>query len=168
MAKIFITPSSVSYYEKIEKTYFKGDFTLLSDFLGTEVDFQMIQNLLLGQAIESLKERKFHSEISEESYKLEPNHQQLLYNILFWVNPKNFKMAKQEISQPSEQKKLTINYPDYQVISDIDFPKKINITAVNKKDTVFMDLEYRTVEFDRKTRFPFSIPKGFEQIILNE
>lgn len=168
MAKIYMTPNSVSYYEKIGKTYFKGDFTLLSDFLGTEVDFQMIQNLLLGQAIESLKGLKLDSEIYENTYQLEPKDQQLLYDILFWVNPINFKMSKQEIRQPLEQKKLTINYLDYQDVSGVAFPKHINITAVDNDEKVFIGLEYKSVEFDKKVSFPFSIPNGFEQIVLNE
>src|SRR5690606_26966069 len=44
IARLLITPDKVSYYETIDKTYFDGDFTLLSSWLGVEVDFQMVQN----------------------------------------------------------------------------------------------------------------------------
>ena len=40
MAKALITPTKVSYYEKINNTYFEGDFSLLSNWLGTDLDFQ--------------------------------------------------------------------------------------------------------------------------------
>ena len=49
LAKILITNSEVLFYEKLNKTYFKGDFELLSNFLGTKVDFDIVQNLLLVQ-----------------------------------------------------------------------------------------------------------------------
>jgi hypothetical protein len=50
MAKASITPTSVSYYEKIKGTYFEGDFSALSQWLGTDLDFNKIQNMLLGEA----------------------------------------------------------------------------------------------------------------------
>ena len=48
VAKALITPEKVSYYEKINNTYFEGDFSLLSNWLGTELDFNKVQNLLTG------------------------------------------------------------------------------------------------------------------------
>jgi LytS/YehU family sensor histidine kinase len=48
LAKVLITPSKVSYYEKVKKTYFEGDFSLLSKFLGIEVDFEPNFNKVLG------------------------------------------------------------------------------------------------------------------------
>jgi hypothetical protein len=47
MAKASITPTSVSYYG----TYFEGDFSALSQWLGTDLDYNKIQNMLLGEAL---------------------------------------------------------------------------------------------------------------------
>lgn len=54
VAKALITPDKVSYYEKINNTYFEGNFNLLSNWLGTELDFNKVQNLLIGNAIDDL------------------------------------------------------------------------------------------------------------------
>ena len=43
MAKALITPTAVSYYEKINGSYFEGDFSGLSQWLGTDLDFNKIQ-----------------------------------------------------------------------------------------------------------------------------
>ncbi len=168
IAKIFITPTQVKFYEKLGKTYFEGDFSLLSDFLGTEVDFDIIQNLLLGQAIVDLENQKFNTEISDISYKLEPRNQKDLFDLLFWINPLNFKINKQEVRQPNVQKKLTVKYVSYQTIMDEVFPKKISITAIDKVDRVFLDLEYRSVEFNKRVSFPFNVPSGYKKIQLHE
>ncbi len=37
MAKALITPTKVSYYEKLKGTYYEGDFSALSQFLGTDL-----------------------------------------------------------------------------------------------------------------------------------
>ena len=46
LAKLYITPEAVSYYETISNTYFKGDYSLLSEWLGTEIDFEKAQKIL--------------------------------------------------------------------------------------------------------------------------
>lgn len=167
MAKIIITPTKVIFYEKLGKTFFEGDFKLLSDFLGTEVDFEIVQNLLVGQAILDLKTQKFNVEIEGDSYKLEPKKQEELFDLLFWMSPKNFRIKKQEVRQPKLQKKMTVSYEYQNVVNEV-FPKKIDIIAVDKVDRVFIGLEYKSVEFERRVSFPFKIPVGYKEIQLNE
>ena len=167
-AKIIITPTKVQFYEKLNKTYFEGDFALLSDFLGTDVDFEIIQNLLIGQSILDLEEKKYTAKVQGDTYMLIPKKQEELFDILFWINPVNFKMNKQEVRQPEAQKRLTVAYAEYQKIKDEVFPRLINITAVDKTTRTFIDLEYKSVEFDRKLNFPFKTPQGYQEIYLDE
>jgi len=166
IAKVLITPTRVTYYEKIKKTYFDGDFSLLSKFLGTEVDFEKVQNLLLGQTILNLKNKRYTSEVDGKSYLVVPKKQEALFNILFWLNPTTFKVNKQEVRQPIKQKRFTVSYPEYQHISNEIFPKKIKISTVEKNNRTLLDLEYRSVEFDKKLSFPFNIPSGYKEIKL--
>jgi len=166
LAKVMITPTRVSYYEKINKTYFDGDFSLLSKFLGTEVDFEKVQNLLLGQTILNLKNKRYIAEVDGNSYLVVPKKQETLFDILFWLSPTTFKVNKQEVRQPIKQKRFTVYYPEYQHISNEIFPKKIKISTVEKNNRTLLDLEYRSVEFDKKLSFPFNIPSGYKEIKL--
>jgi hypothetical protein len=50
MAKALITPSAVKYYDKIGNKYFEGDFSTLSKWIGTDLDYQKLQNMFLGKA----------------------------------------------------------------------------------------------------------------------
>src|SRR6478736_9391859 len=54
MAKALITPTTVSYYEKLNASYFEGDFSTLSKWLGTDLDFNKVQNILIVQAMDDL------------------------------------------------------------------------------------------------------------------
>ena len=168
VAKVLITPDRVAYYEKIKKTYFDGDFSLLSDFLGTEVDYQKIQNLLLGQSIMNMKDKKYDVDVDQFSYLLEPKKQEELFDIFFWLNPTNFKLDKQEVRQSIDQKRLTVSYKEYQKIDNTFFPKTIEVNAVEKTKRTLLDLEYRSVEFNKEVNFPFSIPSGYKEITLDE
>jgi len=166
VGKVLITPNRVSYYEKINRTYFDGNFTLLSNLLGTELDFEKVQNLLLGQAILDLKDEKFFIDLQKNKYQLTPKKPYDLFSILFLINPDNFKISSQEISQKEESKTLTIDYNNYVKVDDEVFPKQIHIAASDIKNTSTIDVNYKSVSFDNPVSFPFKIPKDYKQIIL--
>jgi hypothetical protein len=167
LAKVKITPTRVQYYEKIKLTYFDGDFSLLSKFLGTDIRFEQLQNMLLGQSLLGL-DTQFISEKDGQSLKLTPKNQEALYAIFYWLNPQYFKLDKQVLNNPKEKQSLTINYPVYQQIDDIYFPKMIIIDAVQPKQSTHIELDYRNVVFNKALRFPFEIPENYKQIKLSK
>lgn len=166
IAKVKITPNRVIYYEKLQRTYFDGDFSLLSKWLGTELDYEKVQNILLGQAVLNLKKGKYNSVINKNSYQLSPKKDNELFGILFFMNPDNFKVNKQEIRHPEKQQLLSVSYPNYNVIKGEQFPKNINIRATDNKNLTTINIEYRSVEFNNELTFPFSIPNGYKEIRL--
>ncbi len=48
VARVLITPDSLKFINRINGTYFKGDFKYLNELLQIEVNFKMIQAILLG------------------------------------------------------------------------------------------------------------------------
>ncbi|PHS52789.1 MAG: deoxyuridine 5'-triphosphate nucleotidohydrolase [Lutibacter sp.] len=166
IAKVKITPNRVMYYEKLRRTYFDGDFSLLSNWLGTELDYEKVQNILLGQAVLNLKKGRYNSKIENNLYELSPKKENELFGILFFLNPENFKLNKQEIRHPEKKQLLAVSYPKYNKILGEQFPKKINIRAIDNKNITTINIEYRSVEFNRKLSFPFSIPRGYKKIRL--
>src|SRR5210317_1578781 len=57
--RIKITPERVRFYNKLDNTYFDGDYALISNFLGTELQFENLQNVLLGEAIFDINPKEF-------------------------------------------------------------------------------------------------------------
>ncbi len=164
IAKLKITPNSVHYYEKLQKTYFKGNFSLLSKWLGIELNFEEIQNLLLGQAIFNLKNEKYTSQITHNLYQLTPKKKKELFQFLFLLNPVTFKLSNQEIHNSKKQQSLSVSYFNYTTIKGEQFPEKITIKAVGNNKTTTISLEYKSVEFNKNLTFPFSIPSGYKKI----
>lgn len=166
VARAKITPQSVSYYEKVNKTYFKGNFNVLKNFLGAEVNFTQLQNLLLGQAIFDLKAQKYNATVNNKSHLLTPKQQQALFGILFWINPTHFKLNKQELKNLDNNQQLDIDYKNYAVIDGETFPKRIEIRAISEEKLTSIDIDYRSIAFNRKIRTPFRIPNGYKQVFF--
>ncbi len=166
MAKALITPTQVSYYEKLNKTYFDGDFSFLSNLLGTDLDYQKVQNMLLGEAIFDLREERFDSEVGDGGYVLTPRRELQLFERLFMVHPSNYKMKQQQLVQPSEDRMLSVSYESYQTVEGKVLPKEIKIKAEEQDSKTKIDLDYRSVKFNEKLNFPFKIPSGYDEIVL--
>jgi hypothetical protein len=73
MIRVMITPDSLKYLSKIpdNKFYYIGTFEDVNRLIGTAFDFEMLQQLLVGNAIGLEKdERRFRSEVDDDDYLL--------------------------------------------------------------------------------------------------
>ena len=161
-----VTPDKVSFYNKLDNTYFEGDYKYLSDMLGTELDFQKVQNLLVGETLFNLKNESYKSSVDDEHYVVRPKKQRELFEIFFLLDPTHFKVKSQQISQPQELRHLEIDYTAYQKVDGQLLPERIKVNAVEANDELVLNLEFKAVTLNEDLRFPFRIPSGFEEIIL--
>lgn len=166
VVKAYITPERVSFYNKLDNEYFDGDFLYLSNLLGVDLNFDKVQSLLLGEALFDLKDGKYDSSISENNYQLKPRKSMELFKTLFEIEPKNFKMAAQQIAQPEKKRILEILYRNYQEIDKRVLPNEIGIMAIDGDKSNSISIEYRNMEFNRSVNFPYKIPNGFKEIVL--
>jgi hypothetical protein len=166
IARVMITQDSVKFYDKLNNQYFDGNFSLLTKLLGTEIDFEKIQNIFLGEPIFNLKEDTYVTVPNDDSYVLQPKDQRALFELFFLINPGFFKLDSQQLYQPAEKRMLQIDYKKYQVVSKQIFPENIRIIALEKNDEIIIDLDFKAINLNGDVRFPFNIPSGFKEIEL--
>jgi hypothetical protein len=166
VVKAYITPNRVSFYNKLQNEYFDGDFSYLSEILGTELDFGKLQNILLGQALFDLRNEKYEVSFDASDYILKPKKPLALFKILYRVEPDNYMISNQQLSQPLKQRMLDITYKNYQKINNRILPNEIVITAMEGDAENSIEIDYRSIEFNRTLNFPYKIPKGFKKIAI--
>lgn len=164
VVKALITPEKVSFYNKLDNTYFDGDYKYLSHLLGIDLDFQKVQNLLLGEALFGLKAKAFNMTVDDKSYILEPKDQEALFELFYLIDPHHFKISSQQISQPQEQRLLEIDYLKYQEVGKQILPQQIKIVAVEAARQMILEMEFKAVSLNEALRFPFKIPSGYKEI----
>jgi len=167
-AKALITPEKISFYEKINRRYFEGDFSFLSQYFGVQMDFEQLQRLLIGQTVYNLRDGDYQIDQVEGLYKITPKKQLDILNLFFFMEPQDFLIKKQQVTQPKDNLSLDVNYTAHQIIKGKQFPKNIAIKVLENSDQTTIDIEYRSVEADVSVRFPFSIPSGYKKISLDE
>ena len=162
--KAKITPTSVQFYSSLSKKYFDGDFSMLKKILGTDINFDQLQNLLLGQSLMNVKKEKQKVVIEDNSYVLSPKEQEDLFDIFFSVNPSHFKLDKQSIVNSKKNQRLDVFYPTYKIVDGAIFPSEIKIKAKQPGKFTNIDFIVKSVQFDTDVNISFSIPKGYKQI----
>ena len=138
VAKVYLTPERASYYE-ITGSHYDGDYAFIEKFLGTIVNYENVENLLLGKAL-----------------KLN----QFLMRLVF--GNKN-EIASTEVTQDKSADKLLIQYPSYQLSNNLFLPKEINIHAM-QKDQIQIKIDYRRVSVNPSIDFRYKIPNNSKPI----
>ena len=156
VAKVYLTPERASYYE-ITGSHYDGDYKFIKDFLGTEVTYENVENLLLGKAFYNLNTNDYQKIKSNE---LELKLNQFLMRLV--LGSKN-QVASTEVIEDKSADKLVIQYPSYQSSDNIYLPKEIKIHAM-RKDDVQIRIDYKKVSVNQSVDFKYKIPSGSKAI----
>lgn len=167
MAKALITPNSVQYYDKIGNKYFEGDYSSLSKWIGTDLDYQKLQNMFLGKTIDDLHASKYDASIIEKLYKLQSNPDNNT-NKAFYFESDNYLVKKQEINQTLQERTLQIEYPDYKRYDSMILPLSLAIDARQKESKTNINIEYKNISFNEELTFPYNVPEGYERIFIEK
>ncbi len=165
VAKASITPTGVNYYEKISGEYFEGDFSALSQWLGTNLDYNKIQNLLLGRAIDDFKKGQYTGTLADQVYRLDDISDDNTKKS-FYFDADKFLINKQEITQIKEERMIQVVYSNKKEYPNMILPLAYNIDTYQKKGKTEINLEYNTVTFNEELSFPYSVPNGYKRILI--
>ena len=166
VAKALISPDRVQYYEKPNSKYFDGDYSTLSKWLGTELNYQKIQNMLLGQPLDNLRDFKYNSSIFEDMYALESVNKSTVKQG-YYFEAAQFLLKMQTLADESQGKSLTVFYQEHSEFPQGTLPKRFTIEAVQEKGTSTIGIDYKSISFNEDFSFPYSAPSSFERINID-
>lgn len=163
--KAKVTPDYVSYYNKWESEYFEGDYEFLSDFLGMELDFQKVQNLLLGRTLDRLEKERFTYSVENNLYKLSSSRKDLEKS--YYFEPNSFRLVRQFVGQKHENRSAFVQYSNYKEQDNNVLPFSVLINSLNGEDKNEFKVEYKSMEFNTGITFPYEIPSGYRAIEID-
>ena len=165
MAKALITPKSVSYYEKIKGTYFEGDFSTLSQWLGTDLDYDKVQNIVLGRAIDDLRLGKYTESSIDKTIQLVEESDGKIKKF-FSLDAETYLLKNQVVEQVVDSRKIQLDYSNYSTYKEAILPLNVLIHAIQAKGNTEINLEYNTVTFNEELSFPYVVPNDYKRIII--
>jgi hypothetical protein len=176
MARIKITSDSVFYMNRINKTYLKGNYKFISDFLQTNIDFDILQSIIIGNDFQFYEKTKFRASVDNDEYRLTTAERHKLKKFVkqdetdvkafyqdIWLNPENFKINKVSMKEITNDKKLDAYYSNFEDINGQLFPFDI-LFEITADEKISVKVDYSRIRINEPHSFPFSIPGKYERI----
>jgi hypothetical protein len=172
-----ITKDTISFINRINSTYFVGDYKYLSKNFGIELDYDMIQSVLTGNAFSSYEEEEFKSFVDKDQYLLSTVRKRKLRRSIqrndsldmiaqsIWLEPRIYKIAKFAIYDFGLNRNLEINYDNFTLVGEQLFPYKVSFSLSGDIPVpVQLNLQYSKVAHDTPQNLPFTIPEKYEPL----
>ena len=117
MVRMVITPDSVKYISKVpnNKHYYLGDFSVITEVANAPLNFNMIQNMLVGNSILMDKgEDKFVSVIDKKQHVLVSKFHRKLKRILEYDEKQMLPNTQVSVNPLSREYQKMIKRADYE------------------------------------------------------
>lgn len=172
--RLLITSDSVKMLNRLNDTYFAGDFRQISNILKAELDFDMLQSLLIGNDFSFYENDVFKASVDQKQYLLstvgrgklkkhfksrEDSLRILVQDI--WLNPETYKITKVHIKQLRGNRKLEADYNDFETVNNMFFPAKIEFGIVDEKEKIEVKIENSRITTTGPLEFPYNVSKKY-------
>ena len=164
LAKAIVTKDEVSYYEMLNKSYYKGPLTEISRWLGFSVTLEQLQNILLGQSVLGMG-RNTPQLIDKDSYVLGPIDTGLGWNLTNAIRPDNFRLKSAELAATGVvPTTASLSYGSYSQNSGQYFPQQMTLSVNTPKSKTQISLNFKQFDLLQRLNFGYAIPEGFKSI----
>ena len=173
-ARLILTQDSIKFINRLNKTYFTGEYQMLDTLISTTIDYTIIQSMILANELPYYKLDNYSVKADNNMYLLTMEKKRKVKrkikrgksptNVIVekvWLDPVNFRMRRVEMNEiGDDKKKLVVQYDDYRKVEGKMFPFKIKI-SVSADNDIVIDVDYSKVHFDETLSFPFRIPSKY-------
>lgn len=162
-ARGIITKDSVIFLDRLHRTYYKYDFASLSKQFNFNINYDLVQSILIGNM--PIKKRETDEVLKQESVFVIKQKEGFV-QIENVIAEANLKLQKVNASDETGDSKMGIDYANFLIISELIFPKEIRAQIDAKKDGKLLqtsiNLQHNKIEvLEQSPGFLFSIPKSY-------
>jgi len=162
-ARGIITKDSVIFLDRLHRTYYKYDFTSLSKQFNFNINYDLVQSILIGNM--PIKKREI-DEVSKQESVFVIKQKEGFVQIENVIAEANLKLQKVNASDETGDSKMGIDYANFLTLSEFIFPQEIRAKIDAKKDGKLLqtsiNLQHNKIEvLDQSPGFTFSIPKSY-------
>lgn len=163
-ARAKITPDSLFVIDKLNARYVRTGLERLSALLPVrDVDFELLESLLTGNALDLAIDRRELS-VDDDLYRIDKNWDGT--DLVLYVLPEVFRYRRAVWQSGDGTSSVEIGYDDYRTDADRLFAFNRTVRGQADTDRVSLDMRFSRVRFDAPTTFPFTINERYERMDL--
>jgi hypothetical protein len=173
--RMMISQDSVKMINRLDNTYFLGDYEYVNRFLNTNIDFDLLQAFLLGNDLQFYEDGKFSAAIDQGEYKLSTAERAKLKKFVrnskenlkifiqnLWLDPESFKITHADVKEIRRDNiKLESTYGGFEKVNEQLFPRKMTYT-IRADNTIKVKADFSKMILNIPLQFPFKIPASYQ------
>lgn len=173
-ARLLITKDSVFVLDRVHKTISRKGLIYFEESLKTNVNYEMVQAVIVGNYFQYQKNEKLKSLYEEDPFVIlsSMNKRQLRRAAEekdpsrpvvqdFWIDG-NYRIAKSKITDDKRDRWVEATYKNFTDVEGSLFPNGLVVTISGSTPTI-IKLEYNKVVTADSLAMPFSIPDKYEK-----
>jgi hypothetical protein len=160
VARLVVTPDSLLLINKLEGLYLKQPFSYIHSFAGNQVNYKMLESLLVGNAINELLNEKDSLKLDGGNTILSGNLQDLAFTLI--LGP-DMKVTQTTLDDQTARQSLQVTNGAFIQVTGKVIPSQIGMVSMVKDKKIELNLHYTKVDFDKVQDYPFSISAEYKE-----
>ena len=162
-ARMMLTQDSVYMINRLHKEYAATDYRFLRGKLNVDVNFDVVQSILLGNYQSQGTEKVMAAESMQH---IQQSRQSLLFD--YFISLDNSKLKQLNVQDNSTGNSITVKYNSFNNIGAVPFAHDLAAQVMQKGEVTDFTLKHTRVAItDASLDFPFSIPKDYKRLTFN-
>lgn len=173
VARVIVSKDSVKLINKLNRQYFESGFDYINNQLNTDIDFDMLQALILGNDVPYYETNKFQLVNGKDNFilstigrhklknyvKTEEDYSKVLIQSIK-IDKNTLRITEQDIKQlRNPNKKVKADYSEFEDYAGL-FPTLMEFNFIGVKD-LFISLKFSKIEKNTDLSFPFKVPSSY-------
>ncbi|WP_448700748.1 DUF4292 domain-containing protein [Mucilaginibacter sp. AW1-3] len=161
-ARALITPDSIKIINRLDATYTKKPFNYINQYAGSQVNYQALEALIVGNAWPGLVTDTSDVHNDNGTITINGAMQDMIYKLLIGTD---MRLAQTSMySRGIVARDLQVDYSGALQTADKVLPAQININATSVRSKINIGLTYTKADFNNNPEFPFSVPARYSVV----
>jgi hypothetical protein len=163
-ARGFISQDTVVFMDRVNGDVYRYNYESLSSTLNFEVNFEMIQSIILGnQVFDFKRDDNFSKRLGE----LKIGQTRGRFELQTFAMEENRKVSSVKVKEIPDGSKMEIIFSDFNIVANQAFPFMANVEIIAKgssgEESTNVEISHSKVEVGTTPiSFPFSVPSKYE------
>lgn len=176
--RLLATKDSVLLINRTEKSFFKGNYDFLNSRLNTNLNYEALERIVLGNAIGLADSANIKRSNAQGYYllsslnkrklrRLTENPEKTKLDDVFysnWIDPEYFRVAKMSILDVGNNQSATFTYTQFEPLGETQFARVMNV-LLQSEEEVELQVEYSRLAVKDDLSLPFTIPSKYEPMV---
>ena len=169
IARMIITPEEVRFLNRLEGLYFIGGMDFVNGMLNTNLDYYMLQALLVGNDFDHYDSENFSASVDDGRYLLQNRDRRRVsqsygshsFQQNLWLDVESYRITENLVYEPEVPRSLRARYGSFGTVEEQKVPEGLTLRLTDRGNRADLDLRYSRITLDDPQPMHFSIPDRY-------